>query len=203
MAYGSSQASGRIRATSVIYNHNSRQRWTLNPVSKARDRTHILMDASRICNTLSHNGNSELSSGKKQPPSNPGDPSCAKILEVELGSRHPRLALRGHHPHTPSPTPCTLSRHVPSVPEEPCWGSFPPWEWRVQEARVLLLVSLLCPQARTRRASSSPTTCPPDPPHCRLGEMCSSSGSSNTSYQLLCTMNYGWCNRQNPLAHPK
>ena len=28
--------------------HSSQQRWILNPLSKARDRTHILMDTSRI-----------------------------------------------------------------------------------------------------------------------------------------------------------
>ena len=34
-----------------------RQRWILNPLSEARDWTHIPMDTSRICNSLSHNGN--------------------------------------------------------------------------------------------------------------------------------------------------
>ena len=33
------------------------QHWTLNPISKARDQTHILMVTSRILNLLSHNGN--------------------------------------------------------------------------------------------------------------------------------------------------
>ena len=38
--------------------HSSRQRQILNPLSQARDRTQILMDTSRVCNQLSHNGNS-------------------------------------------------------------------------------------------------------------------------------------------------
>ena len=32
----------------------------LNPLSEARDGAHILVDASRILNPLSHNGNSQL-----------------------------------------------------------------------------------------------------------------------------------------------
>ena len=29
--------------------HSARQCWTLNPPSKARDRTHVLMDTSQVC----------------------------------------------------------------------------------------------------------------------------------------------------------
>ena len=58
-AYGSSQAGGRIRATTASLQHSHRnvgfkphlwptpqlkQCWILNPLSKARDWTHILMD---------------------------------------------------------------------------------------------------------------------------------------------------------------
>ena len=39
--------------------HSSRQRWTLNPLSEARDQTHILMDSSRVHELLSHKGNSQ------------------------------------------------------------------------------------------------------------------------------------------------
>ena len=39
--------------------HSSRQRYLLNPLSKARDRTQILMDAGQALNPLSHNGNSD------------------------------------------------------------------------------------------------------------------------------------------------
>ena len=39
-------------------NHSSRQHGILNPLSKAGDRTSILMDTCRVCNPLSHNGNS-------------------------------------------------------------------------------------------------------------------------------------------------
>ena len=38
--------------------HSSRQLQILNPLSEARDRTCILMDASRVLNLLSHNENS-------------------------------------------------------------------------------------------------------------------------------------------------
>ena len=38
--------------------HSSQQHQILNPLSKARNRTCILMDASRVLNPLSHNGNS-------------------------------------------------------------------------------------------------------------------------------------------------
>ena len=33
------------------------QHWILNPLSEARDQTRILMDTSRVLNTLSHSGN--------------------------------------------------------------------------------------------------------------------------------------------------
>ena len=39
--------------------HSSRQHWILNPPSEARDWTHILMDTGRVCNPLSHSGNSQ------------------------------------------------------------------------------------------------------------------------------------------------
>ena len=61
MAYGSSQARGRIRAAvasqpwqwwdpSHVCNlhYSSRQCWILNPLSKARDRTQVLRDTSQI-----------------------------------------------------------------------------------------------------------------------------------------------------------
>ena len=38
--------------------HNLGQRWILNPLSKARDQTHILMFSSHVLNLLSHNRNS-------------------------------------------------------------------------------------------------------------------------------------------------
>ena len=39
---------------------NSGQHWILNPLSKARDRTYILMNTSRVLNLLSHNRNSNF-----------------------------------------------------------------------------------------------------------------------------------------------
>ena len=38
--------------------HSSHQHWILNPLSKARDRTHILVDTSWVLNPLSHTRNS-------------------------------------------------------------------------------------------------------------------------------------------------
>ena len=38
--------------------HNSQQRWILNPLSKARNQTCVLMDISWVPNPLNHNGNS-------------------------------------------------------------------------------------------------------------------------------------------------
>ena len=73
-AYGSSQARGQIRAaaTGLCHSHSNvglscvcdlqwslRQGRLLNPLSKTRDRTHILMDnTSQVLNLLSHSGNS-------------------------------------------------------------------------------------------------------------------------------------------------
>ena len=63
-AYGSSQARGQIGAVAAAYttatatrdpscvcdlHHSSRQCQILNPLSEARDQTHILMDTGRIC----------------------------------------------------------------------------------------------------------------------------------------------------------
>ena len=39
-------------------NHSSQRRWILNPLSEAKNGTHILMDTSQVLNPLSHNGNS-------------------------------------------------------------------------------------------------------------------------------------------------
>ena len=73
MAYGSSQARGRIRAVAAGLHHshsNARSElhlWPtpqlkampdLNPLSKGRDRARILMDASKICFHWATNGNS-------------------------------------------------------------------------------------------------------------------------------------------------
>ena len=38
--------------------HRSQQHRILNPLSEARDPTHILLDTSRVVNLSSHNGNS-------------------------------------------------------------------------------------------------------------------------------------------------
>ena len=49
------QAWGRIRATAADLHPSSQQHRILNPLSEARDRTHILMDTSQVINLLSHN----------------------------------------------------------------------------------------------------------------------------------------------------
>ena len=74
-AYGSSQASGQIGAVAVAYaavtamtdpSHicdlccSLQQCQVLNPLRKATDQTHILMDTGWVLNLLSHSGNSEL-----------------------------------------------------------------------------------------------------------------------------------------------
>ena len=74
-AYGSSQASGQIGAATTSYTtatatqdpscirnlpRSLQQRRILNPLSVARDRTHILRDTSQVFNPLSHKGNSQL-----------------------------------------------------------------------------------------------------------------------------------------------
>ena len=72
VAYGSSQARGRIGTVDTglhhstpdlscicDLHHSSWQCRTLNPLIEARDQTHILLDTSQVLNTLSHNGNSK------------------------------------------------------------------------------------------------------------------------------------------------
>ena len=51
-----------ISYSSRIFNlyHSSWQHQILNPLSKARDRTCIVMSTSLVCNPLSHNGNSPI-----------------------------------------------------------------------------------------------------------------------------------------------
>ena len=71
-AYVSAQARGRIGSTAAGLHHGHAvgdpshvcdlghslwQRWILNPLSEARDRTCILMDTSQVFNLPSHNGN--------------------------------------------------------------------------------------------------------------------------------------------------
>ena len=73
VAHGSSQARCQIRAVAARLYHshgNVRsepwlgptpqlvERQILNPLSEARDRAHILMDTTWVCNPLSHKGNS-------------------------------------------------------------------------------------------------------------------------------------------------
>ena len=52
-----SHSTSGIRATCNLH-CSSGQCWILNPPSKARDRTHILLDTSQVHTPLSHNGDS-------------------------------------------------------------------------------------------------------------------------------------------------
>ena len=54
-----SQARGLIRAAAARLHHSTLQRRILNPLSKARDRTPVLMDTSQFP-YRSHNGNSQF-----------------------------------------------------------------------------------------------------------------------------------------------
>ena len=73
MAYGSSQARDQLEATAAglhhptamwdpshvcDLHHSSWQPWILNPLSDARNQTHILVDTSQFHNLLSHDRNS-------------------------------------------------------------------------------------------------------------------------------------------------
>ena len=73
VAYKSSQARSHLQAAAagLCYGHSNAgsepcmqttpqltSHWILNPLSKARDRTHILMGTSWVCNLLGHNRNS-------------------------------------------------------------------------------------------------------------------------------------------------
>ena len=75
VAYGSSQIRVKLELQLLAYttatatqdlsyacnlHHSSWQHWILNPLSEARDQTHILMDTSQVSNLLSHNGNSQV-----------------------------------------------------------------------------------------------------------------------------------------------
>ena len=59
-AYGGSQARGQIRAAAHGLHRSSQQRQILNPLTEARDGTHILVDTSQVHNPMSHKGNSCL-----------------------------------------------------------------------------------------------------------------------------------------------
>ena len=72
-AYGISQSRGRIRAAAAGLHHSSRQHQILNPLSKARDRTCILMDPSQVC---SAEPQQDLHLPFSPPPSHPGPDPC-------------------------------------------------------------------------------------------------------------------------------
>ena len=56
-AYITATATGDLSHVCYLL-HSSGQHQILNPLSEARDRTHILMDTSRVLKPLSHNRNS-------------------------------------------------------------------------------------------------------------------------------------------------
>ena len=63
LAYTTATATPDLSCVCDLH-HSSRQCPILNPLSKARDQTHILMDTSQIPNPLSHNRNSHVISFK-------------------------------------------------------------------------------------------------------------------------------------------
>ena len=54
--YGGSQARGRIGAAAAGLYHSSRPHRIHNPLSEAKDQTHVLMDTSQVRQPLSHEG---------------------------------------------------------------------------------------------------------------------------------------------------
>ena len=57
LAYTTATATRDLSYVCALH-HSSWPRWILNPLSAARVRTYILMDPSRVCELLSHEGNS-------------------------------------------------------------------------------------------------------------------------------------------------
>ena len=73
--------------------HSSHQHWILNPLSKARDRTHLLMNTSRVHNLLSHNRNPLLLSNKS---------SWIWVIVFQLEVYHLDFeVIRANYPITP------------------------------------------------------------------------------------------------------
>ena len=56
-AYSTATATRDLRCVCNLH-HSSRRRQILNPLSKAKDRTRILMDLNQVCEPLSHEENS-------------------------------------------------------------------------------------------------------------------------------------------------
>ena len=100
--------------------HSSWQRWILNPLSKARDRTLIFMDTSWVHNSLSHNGNSSMVFRYKSGLTLiPGHPKCHYDPPVKVGTyggkMPPRILAKVHL--TVGASVCTPSCDTPPTPE--------------------------------------------------------------------------------------
>ena len=110
-------AKGQIRAAAAsLCHHHSKARskphlrptpqlaWILNPLSKARDRMHILIDTSRFLNPLSHNGYSKIHPFKLHN-------SVVFRIFTESCDYHHYLTLE--HFHQPQKKPYTHWQSIP------------------------------------------------------------------------------------------
>ena len=153
MAYGGSQASGPIGTVAADLHHSyisvgSEPRlWPtpqlmairiLNPLSRARDGTHILMDTGRISQPLNHDGN-----------------SSSVLTYIFITS----LCSLSTSEHLAPSTYFTLSRNLLNslsklLKINPCTGTQPPWEIRHFTFLYPFLPSALLPTKPCKRASS-------------------------------------------------
>ena len=83
--------------------HSSRQRWILNPLSKARDQIHNFMVPSQIHQPLSHNGNSHFFGLFRATPAAQGGSQLGHIGAVAAGLCHSHISGRSELRLQPTP----------------------------------------------------------------------------------------------------
>ena len=59
LAYATATATQDLKCGYDLH-HSSWQHWILNPLSRARDQTQVLMDTSQVGNPMSHSGNAKI-----------------------------------------------------------------------------------------------------------------------------------------------